>query len=660
MTNTYLVCLSGLSLLGAIGPACGDEAASDVAVDTRGSDTTDAEVEAPDTREDTVGDVVDPSDAVDGDDAADVPHEPDPGALIRVSASSTVAYLLEDVPPDLRDGLAAALIAKPESFWKARAELQLSATRYRLGYRRLFTFLEKGILPLPPDSKRALTLANTGPRRTTIDGHDVVAVDYTMTGLLLSDLDSVAVSEPALVPIGGTWVEPFVVPADPDLVMQRTGLACIRELAETSELLDAENALRFYDFTCKGNELRPIGCHTSPYPDDCQTALEAKVGHIAMAIAFERLPWSAALAEKARIPFVTTGAPDLKVLPAGLAYHQILYSYIAPDSCAVFEGCVKGSGWRRLLRFDASLENVGSQDLTIGPLKDSPYLAHNTFEFSQCHEHYHFRFYGDFSIEGADGPLGAGDKRAFCLLSTSRYANNEDVPLTHEHDYCNNQGIVRGWGDDYYAGLDCQWIDVTDVRVVGESQTLDLHFDANPAGFLCEGAPVTDEAGAQVFAATDYVTEDGLPIERPECTLIEGYDQNNHGQSPVVVPKVGGMVSLPCTRAQSGMRRDCGFSIQAGEATCSAGQPVTVECSVADPAAGQIVRVCETSKVLGQTIACTFRDAVASAVIRGGAETLTFTCPGARGDDEPGGAYGILGAPILDGGAAQPVTCTIK
>lgn len=655
MTTFDLGMFGGIVAIASSIFACSDDPAtdSDVSVEV---DSVSVEVD-----DDVSAEVDDSSDTSAAEiDAPDVPSEPDPGALVRVTITSTVAYLLEDVPVDLRDALAAQLVGKPASFWIERAELQLSTTRYRLGYRRLFSFLQKGILPLPPAAQRTTTLASTGPTRTTIDGHDVVAIDYTVTGVLLTDTASVAVAEPALAEIGGAWDEPFVAPADPDLLMQRTGNACIRELAETSELLDAENAPRFYDFMCLGSELLPLGCHSAPYPDDCEATLAARVGKIAMGLHFERLPWDAALADAVRIPFANPDVPDLKVLPSGLLHHQILYSYVEPDSCSVREACVGGSGWRRLLRFDASLENVGAKDLYIGPLKNSPYLEHNSFEFSPCHDHYHFRFYGDFVVDDGAGAIGRGDKRAFCLLSTSRYANNEDVPMTHEHDLCFNQGIVRGWGDDYFAGLDCQWIDITDVPVDAEQTTMTLRFDANPQSFLCEGEPLVDADGAQLFTSTEYMTEDNLPIDRPECTQAEGYADNNHGSAPVIVPKSGGMVTLPCTRGQSGSKRDCGFVAQADAIACTPGEPVTLSCSVPDLAAGQVVRVCERSVVLGETIACTYREGVTSALVRGEAQELSFTCPAARGADEPGGVFGLLRAPIVDGQASQEVTCVVK
>lgn len=36
------------------------------------------------------------------------------------------------------------------------------------------------------------------------------------------------------------------------------------------------------------------------------------------------------------------------------------------------------------------------------------------------------------------------------------------VSCERKHD-CKRPGISRGWSDNYDSGLDCQWIDITDI-----------------------------------------------------------------------------------------------------------------------------------------------------------------------------------------------------
>ena len=113
-----------------------------------------------------------------------------------------------------------------------------------------------------------------------------------------------------------------------------------------------------------------------------------------------------------------------------------------------------------------------------------------------------------------------------------------------------------------------------------------------------------------------------------------------------------------CTRGQVGPKRDCGYTF-GDSPTCTAGQTVTLSCSVPKGAAPQQLRLCEYSAVLGGGIACAYVEGLASVLIQDGAPVdVTFTCPAARDAREPGGRYAMLTSHLLDADAAQPVTCT--
>ena len=60
----------------------------------------------------------------------------------------------------------------------------------------------------------------------------------------------------------------------------------------------------------------------------------------------------------------------------------------------------------------------------------------------------------------------------------------------------------------------------------------------------------------------------------------------------------------------------------------------------------QVARLCETSRVLGTGVACTYRDALAHAIVTDEAAPVTFTCPGPRDDREPGGQFSVYVAPL--------------
>jgi hypothetical protein len=197
---------------------------------------------------------------------------------------------------------------------------------------------------------------------------------------------------------------------------------------------------------------------TLPAPtQSCAKAIASGIGGVATTMSFTRLPWDPALAASVRVG--TAGGPTaLEVLTEGIEDNRVEYRYIPPDSCAIAEGCVGGPGWRRLLKFTATLRNNGGVPAHIGDVSEgAAVIEHNMFELSACHGHMHFSHYGAFSFDtGTNAPLGS--KQAFCLESTSRYLNNESTPLTHP-DGCHFQGIAAGWGDDYIAGIECQWVD---------------------------------------------------------------------------------------------------------------------------------------------------------------------------------------------------------
>jgi hypothetical protein len=583
-----------------------------------------------------------------------------PGALIRVTADSRVGVLLEDLPPESRDRAASVVLARPTTFWVARARQQLSATHLRLAYRRYFSVLMggglKGQLPLPPEEQRSITLDEAGPQRTTIDGHDVVAVGFHLTGTILTDPVSPIDAEPALADVGGTWDEPFTLPVDPDLVFQRIGYACEYETTNEPHGVDAENALTYYDDLCQGSATGPANCHvtTPTWPLGCKDAVAQKIGRVETSLHYERLPWDASVADAVRMPTTSRGSADLQVMRSGLEENRVVYRYIEQRSCAVVEQCVKGLGWRRLLQFTASLKNIGSEKLHIGDPTSSVYSMHNLFEFSVCHEHYHFRFYGDFTWD-PQNPV-AGDKRAFCIVSSSRYLNDESTPLTVQYDSCSYQGIGAGWGDDYPAGIECQWIDVTSVDTSSAAVTRPLQFKANPDQFLCEGTPILDDQGKVAFEATPYTTESGLPIERPMCDFRPDWEPNNVDSVDVTLPAgLGGMVTSACARGQLGPLRDCGYA-PAQASTCTPGSMVTLSCSVDNAAAPQLVRFCESSVVLGGTLPCTHKESLASTLVQQPV-TVSFVCPAARDAQETGGRYGLLTAPVFDGDPSH-VTCT--
>jgi hypothetical protein len=597
-----------------------------------------------------------PDDAAGGDGTTTV----DPGALVRVSMDSQVGVVLDEIPEALRDEAAAGYLGAAESFWRNRAAAQVLHTTYRLVYRNFF-YDDKGMMALPPREVWDIQLGEQGARRQSYQGHDAVIVDYRFEGTLLSDPDSPAEAEPELAEVGGVWPEPFVLPLDPEFLFQRTGYSCLDEEGYPLRTAESENAWQLFDQECDVETPGQSACHVTEFPvESCVQALEDRTGRVDTELRFERLAWDDDLADDVRVAdYASTDGPDLEVIGDGLKNNRIVWRYFEPDSCALEEGCVGGFGWRRLLEFDASIRNASTEPLTVGEASpQSPFAKHNNLILSDCHDHYHYGHYGDFRY--GDIP---GDKRAFCIESTDRYFNSEDTPLVHPYS-CDLQGVASGWGDTYIAGIECNWIDITDLNIPASGMRADLRFQLNPDDFICEGAPVVDERGDQLFEPTDIIGENGRPVDRPLCDFVAGFDDNNLGLSKVVLPPDGGFITSPCTRGQAGPLRDCGWQEAEEGRDCEPGETVTLRCQTtmtAGPSRSklQALRICERSAEHGDVIACMFREALASVVVGPEPTEVSFTCPEARPPREPGGLYGWFTAGVLADSPAEPITCEV-
>jgi hypothetical protein len=582
------------------------------------------------------------------------------GALVEVTLPSRVGVLLDEIPQNQRAAAASYYLGRPSQFWKDRAILQAQHTSYRLTYRNFFyegSDPPKGMMAMPPKDLWRIDLRGNPRRVTTEDGHDAVVIEYTLRSTLLSDKNTPEDAEPALARIGGVWEEPFNFPLDPEFVFQRTGYACIDEDGYPLRTADSENTYQLFDQDCDVETPDEPGCHYTEYPDEsCKKALKRHTGRVDTKLRFERVRYDRDKADRVRVASYTTQSyPDLAVLPENLENNRIVYRYIEADSCAVEEGCVTGSGWRRLLMYDASIKNSSTVDLTVGAVDESsPFVEHNVFEFSACHEHYHYSHYGDFRY----GAL-PGDKRAFCIESTDRYYNSEQTPMTHPYG-CDNQGIASGWGDTYIAGIECNWIDITDLSVPSAGTTQALEFKLNPDDFICEGEPVLDQNGEQAFEPTGEIGENGEPIDRPLCDFGPGYTNNNLGRRNVSVPKDGGFITADCRRNQAGPLRDCGFKERSENVSCRPGREVKLECKTSGSDPQQVMRVCENSTTLGGVTACMYREALASKIIGSSWTNVDFTCPEARGPGEPGGAYGFYTAGLLATDPSRGITCRVR
>lgn len=589
-----------------------------------------------------------------------VPVIPDPAALVRTSMESTVGVVLDELSPAQRERLVTIIKAKPESFWKDRAIRQIRLTSHRLNFGG--TGMKKQS-PLPPEKLWGVAIRSE-PKRQKINGHDTVAVTYAFSGVLLTDTDSPGISIPELVQIGGVWDEPFQFPIDPEFVFQRTGFACMNESQFPPNSFDAEEVDLFFNQRCRTEpKLSNTGCHQTALPTlSCPPALTAGIGRIDTDMRFERLPWDPAIADTVRIGEVTNpDGPDLVPSMEEFVKHRFNYRYIPENSCTIVESCVGGPGWRHLLQFPTGDVNVGTKPLEIGRVdyfnthSGTLLSKHGVFEFSACHRHYHFSEYGSFTV--GNGSEAVSHKNAFCLQPSGRVWNHELSPLHHDFVDCIDQGVTVGWIDEYKMGLECQWLDISDVR---PNQDLSLSFTTNPEGLLCEGTLKKDANGLQIFERTSLKTYDGDPVDRPACEQYPLWKESNTISYTVHIPEKGeSYVTDTCREGLFGPLRNCGLKNAKTLQECVPGSRVTLKCTIPPQSAPQVIRICEGSRVLQSGIPCTYNDALGSGIVET-SKNISFICPEVRDAIETGGAYSFLTGSLFPGEATAEVVCVVK
>jgi hypothetical protein len=82
------------------------------------------------------------------------------------------------------------------------------------------------------------------------------------------------------------------------------------------------------------------------------------------------------------------------------------------------------------------------------------------FEYSPCHNHYHFKAYAKFELlDSVQQVVMTGRKQAFCVGDAEPMPGTTTPPFYN----CDFMGISVGWSDIYGAGIECQWLDVTDI-----------------------------------------------------------------------------------------------------------------------------------------------------------------------------------------------------
>ncbi|RIB27687.1 hypothetical protein C2G38_1723312 [Gigaspora rosea] len=175
------------------------------------------------------------------------------GALIETNFKSTIGVLLDDFSENfgMREKVANYYLGKNDDFWTKKAQMQTIFTEYRQAYRTFF-YSDKKQLTLPPEEVWNFKFSKA--HRAKIDDHDYIAVDFDFYSVLVTDAKTINRSEPALNVIGGKWSDHWILPVDPEFLLQRTGYACLDENSFPKHTVESENVWAYYDDTCEAEQ----------------------------------------------------------------------------------------------------------------------------------------------------------------------------------------------------------------------------------------------------------------------------------------------------------------------------------------------------------------------------------------------------------------------
>ena len=141
------------------------------------------------------------------------------------------------------------------------------------------------------------------------------------------------------------------------------------------------------------------------------------------------------------------------------------------DNCLINEGCVQGFGSREVARFTTHIKNIGDLDYYIG----SPSANPDQFSYDNCHQHNHYEGYAEYRLINSDNQLmPIGFKNGFCVIDLE--CSGGGTPQFG----CGNMGITAGCGDYYSSGLQCQWVDLTEMEEGDYTLILTTNWDRSP------------------------------------------------------------------------------------------------------------------------------------------------------------------------------------
>ncbi|XP_071793437.1 lysyl oxidase homolog 2A-like isoform X2 [Asterias amurensis] len=177
------------------------------------------------------------------------------------------------------------------------------------------------------------------------------------------------------------------------------------------------------------------------------------------------------------------GVVCVEYLPDVLMDLHVLQSSVRiqdwPDSlmtCSREEGCLSDVpnryGLRRLLRFTSAIMNRGMEQFR-------PVLNRYSWIWHSCHMHYHsMEIFSHYDLMNRKNErVAQGHKASFCLED-----GHCDDGIQPQFSCNSDQGISVNCIDIYASNIDCQWVDITGVKM--DLYTLRIH--VNPDNLVAE------------------------------------------------------------------------------------------------------------------------------------------------------------------------------
>jgi len=270
---------------------------------------------------------------------------------------------------------------------------------------------------------------------------------------------------------------------------------------------------------------------------------------------------------------IDAGTPDLTVYgPRTDMDLAIEERHFEANACELTpqENCVAAPGDRTLLRFSVETPNIGEGDFFLG----APNTSRPEFQYSPCHEHFHFLGYAVFRLLDGDGmEVVEGNKQAFCLVDSQKFwTDGSAAPFARYN--CGYQGLQPGWSDVYDSSLPCQFLDVTDVA----AGSYTLAIEVNAEGLISELDTANNliEIPVQIGDPDLLTPTESCPVDAPvHATATESRECGWTRMSDLSAP-TDEFECVPGEFIRVGCSANCGLGLCTGDPmlrVCDAARP---------------------------------------------------------------------------------------